>query len=71
MPAGLEGRSFAPLLDSPTAPHREYGFYQYTCAGVGHGTGLAPTCMGYSVVSPTMELRYLEWANTFSQIVIS
>lgn len=61
MPVGLEGRSFAPLLDSPTAPHREYGFYQYTCAGAGHGTGLVPTCMGYSVVSPTMKLRYTAW----------
>ena len=60
IPGGLEGKSFAPLLDTPTAPHRDYGFYQYTCVGP-YGSGIAPTCMGYAVISPTMQLRYTAW----------
>jgi arylsulfatase A-like enzyme len=29
VPTGLEGRSFAHLLDDAARPHRDLGFYQY------------------------------------------
>ena len=54
VPAGLEGRSFAHLLDDAAQPHRDVAFYQYTCAG-------RSSCMGYSVLSVPLRMRYTEW----------
>jgi hypothetical protein len=55
---GLEGKSFAELLDDPDKPHRDMGFYQYTCAS---NSGWGKECMGYSVVSILLQRRYTEW----------
>ena len=54
VPPGLEGTSFAQLLDDPTQTHRNFGFYQYTCYGVAN-------CMGYSVLSMALGMRYTQW----------
>jgi hypothetical protein len=53
-PLGLEGASFAPLLDNATVVHKPLAFAQYTCAGV-------VDCMGYTVVSIPRRLRFTEW----------
>ncbi len=54
-PQGVEGTSFAPLLDDPARPWKKAAFSQYP-RGV-PGTG---RCMGYSV--RTDRWRLVEWA---------
>lgn len=54
VPPGLEGTSFAPVLHNASFQHRKVGLYQYTCAGI-------KACMGYSIISLPLQLRYTEW----------
>ncbi len=54
-PAGVEGYSFAPLLDNPARPWKAAAFSQYPRPG---GPGVGPL-MGYAVRSDTH--RYVEW----------
>ncbi len=51
-PAHLEGRSFAKLIDQPTAAHREYAFSQYP---------RNEAVIGYSV--KIAQQRYTQWFN--------
>ncbi|MFO0801381.1 MAG: sulfatase [Gemmataceae bacterium] len=54
-PAGVEGSSFAPLLDDPAKPWKAAAFSQYPRPG---GPGVGPL-MGYAVRTDTH--RYVEW----------
>lgn len=54
-PDGVEGHSFAPLLNDPQQPWKAAAFSQYPRAG---GAGLGPL-MGYAV--RTDRHRYVEW----------
>jgi arylsulfatase A-like enzyme len=54
-PDGVEGHSFAPLLDDPKKPWKAAAFSQYPRGG---GPGVGPL-MGYAV--RTDRYRYVEW----------
>jgi arylsulfatase A-like enzyme len=53
-PEGVEGYSFAPLLDAPDRPWKAAAFSQYPRGGMGVGQ-----LMGYAV--RTARYRYVEW----------
>ncbi|HEY1109602.1 MAG TPA: sulfatase-like hydrolase/transferase, partial [Opitutaceae bacterium] len=56
--AGVEGRSFVPLLRDPARPGKTYAISQHPHPSYGG----AATHMGYTVRSD--ELRYVEWRDT-------
>lgn len=64
-PEGVEGYSFAPLLDDPKRPWKTAAFSQYPRAG-GQGLG---RLMGYAV--RTDHYRYVEWRKRDGSAVVA
>jgi arylsulfatase A-like enzyme len=58
-PEGLEGTSFAPLLEDPDRPWKTAAFSQYPRARIGHRHRGHGDLMGYAVRSK--RYRYVEW----------
>ena len=61
-PSGLEGKSFAPLIENPKQPWKAAAFSQYQRVIPGHGKG-----MGYSM--RTDRYRLTEWRGAKGKLV--
>lgn len=59
MPQGLDGKSFARLLDDPTAPFKPAAYTEYPRPAYYQYDGEQPQAMGCSVRTPLV--RYTEW----------